>query len=79
MFQRIKNLKAHKEIELVVSVSNLKKLEKDTINQKFQLVPLIDPTQEKNSAYLTGIKNELFNKLSRIKDSIENIEYLQHR
>lgn len=59
----VQNLKAHKEIELVVSVSNLKKLEKDTINQKFQLVPLIDPAQEKNSAYLTGIKKELFNDL----------------
>jgi hypothetical protein len=59
----VQNLKAHKEIELVVSVSNLKKLEKDTINQNFQLVPLIDPAQEKNSAYLTGIKKELFNDL----------------
>ncbi|MEO0038838.1 MAG: hypothetical protein RIQ59_2049 [Bacteroidota bacterium] len=59
----VQNLKAHKEIELVVSVSNLKKLEKDTINQKFQLVPLIDPAQEKNSAYLTEIKNQLFNDL----------------
>ena len=59
----VQSLKTHKEIELVVSVSNLKKLEKDTINQKFQLVPLINPAQEKNSAYLTGIKNELFNDL----------------
>ncbi|WP_353082861.1 MMPL family transporter [Flavobacterium sp.] len=59
----VQNLKAHKEIELVVSISNLKKLEKDTINQKFQLVPLINPAQENNSAYLTGIKNELFNDL----------------
>lgn len=59
----VQSLKTHKEIELVVSVSNLKKLEKDTINQKFQLVPLINPAQEKNSAYLTGIKNQLFNDL----------------
>ena len=59
----VQNLKAHKEIELVVSISNLKKLEKDTINQKFQLVPLINPVQENNSTYLTGIKNELFNNL----------------
>ena len=59
----VQNLKAHKEIELVVSISNLKKLEKDTINQKFQLVPLINPAQENNSTYLTGIKNELFNNL----------------
>ena len=59
----VQKLKAHKEIELVVSISNLKKLEKDTINQKFQLVPLINPAQENNSTYLTGIKNELFNNL----------------
>jgi predicted RND superfamily exporter protein len=59
----MQQLKAHKEIELVVSISNLKKLEKDTINQKFQLVPLIDPSQEKNNTYLKGIKNQLFNEL----------------
>lgn len=59
----MQQLKAHKEIELVVSISNLKKLEKDTINQKFQLVPLIDPSQEKNITYLKGIKNQLFNEL----------------
>ncbi len=61
--QMMQQLKAHKEIELVVSISNLKKLEKDTVNQKFQLVPLIDPAQVKNSAYLKGIKNQLFNEL----------------
>jgi predicted RND superfamily exporter protein len=59
----MQQLKAHKEIELVVSISNLKKLEKDTVNQKFQLVPLIDTAQVKNSAYLKGIKNQLFNEL----------------
>lgn len=59
----MQQLKAHKEIELVVSISNLKKLEKDTVNQKFQLVPLIDPSQEKNNTYLKGIKNQLFNEL----------------
>ncbi len=59
----MQQLKAHKEIELVVSISNLKKLEKDTINQKFQLVPLIDPSQEKNNTYIKGIKNQLFNEL----------------
>lgn len=61
--QMMQQLKAHKEIELVVSISNLKKLEKDTVNQKFQLAPLIDPAQVKNSAYLKGIKNQLFNEL----------------
>ena len=57
------SLKSHKEIELVVSVNNLKKLQKDTINEKFQLVPLIDSTQIKNASYLKGIKKQLFNDL----------------
>ncbi len=61
--QMMSSLKKHKEIELIVSVNNLKKLEKDTVNEKFKLVPLIDQTQIKNQAYLTSIKKQLFNDL----------------
>ncbi len=57
------SLKSHKEIELVVSVSNLKKLQKDTINEKFQLVPLINSAHVNDSNYLAGIKKQLFNDL----------------
>ncbi len=57
------NLKSHKEIELVISVNDLKKLQKDTIAQKFDLVPLIDQSKTQNQAYLTSIKSELFNNL----------------
>lgn len=57
----LKNSKA--EVELVVSVNDLKKLEKDTIAQKFEMVPLIDPSQTNDKAYLEKIKNELFNNL----------------
>ena len=59
----IYSLKSHKEIELVVSISNLKKLQKDTINEKFQLVPLIDSTKLNNSVYLKDIRKQLFNDL----------------
>ena len=59
----IHSLKSHKEIELVVSISNLKKLQKDTINEKFQLVPLIDSTKLNNSVYLKDIRKQLFNDL----------------
>ena len=56
-------LKLSKNVELVVSISDLKKLQKDTLAQKFELVPLIDQDQIKNQAYLNNIKTELFNNL----------------
>ena len=56
-------LKSAKEVELVVSLNDLKKLQKDTIAQKFQLIPLINPAKTKDLAYLQKIKFELFNNL----------------
>jgi predicted RND superfamily exporter protein len=56
-------LKLSKSVELVVSVSDLKKLQKDTLAQKFELVPLIDTNKIKSQAYLQKIKSELFNNL----------------
>lgn len=56
-------LKKANEVELVVSLNDLKKLQKDTLAEKFQLVPLIDQNQIVNEAYLKNIKNELFNNL----------------
>ena len=57
------SLKSAKEVELVVSLNDLKKLQKDTIAQKFQLVPLIDSSKTNDLAYLQKIKYELFNNL----------------
>ena len=51
------------EVELIVSVNDLKILQKDTISQKFELVPLIEQSQTKNTVYLQKIKYELFNNL----------------
>ena len=56
-------LKNSKEVELVVSLNDLKKLQKDTLAEKFDLVPLIDQNQTVNPAYLQKIKLELFNNL----------------
>jgi uncharacterized protein len=57
------NLKSHKEIELVVSVNDLKKLQKDTVAEKFELIPLIDNNKTQDQTYLTSIKKELFTNL----------------
>ena len=56
-------LKSCKEIDLVVSISDLKKLEKDTIQQKFKLTPFFDKNKVTNAAYLQQLKSELFNNL----------------
>ncbi|MDI1256992.1 MAG: MMPL family transporter [Flavobacterium sp.] len=56
-------LKSAKEVELVVSINDLKTLQKDTINEKFELVPFIDAKQTVNADYLKQKKNELFKKL----------------
>ena len=56
-------LKNSKEIELVVSLNDLKKLQKDSLAEKFELVPFINQNQTVNPAYLQKIKFELFNNL----------------
>ncbi len=56
-------LKKSKEVELVVAINDLKKLQKDTIAEKFELVSLIDQKQTSNGAYLQKIKLELFTNL----------------
>lgn len=56
-------LKNSKGVELVVSLNDLKKLQKDTLAEKFELVPLINQNLTVNPAYLQKIKLELFNNL----------------
>ena len=55
--------KSQKEIDLVVSVSDLKKLQKNEIEQRFDLVPFVDQNKIANQTYLDGIKNDLFTKM----------------
>ena len=57
------SLKKAKEVDLVVSLNDLKKLEKDTIAQKFRLVSFIDSTQTNRLEYLKEVKTTLFERL----------------
>ena len=57
------NLKSHKEVELVISLNDLKKLQKNDTLEKFELVPLIDQKRTGNAKYLAEIKHQLFNDL----------------
>lgn len=56
-------LKNTNEVELVVSLNDLKKLQKDTISEKFELTSLVDQSKTKDVDYLEKIKSELFNNL----------------
>lgn len=54
------DFKNQKEIDLVVSVSDLKKLQKNEQKQTFELVPFVDQTKISDTNYLTSVKTDLF-------------------
>jgi predicted RND superfamily exporter protein len=57
------SLKEEKAVDLVISINDLKKLQKNDSLQKFELVPFVDQTQTTDKVYLEKIKKELFNDL----------------
>lgn len=56
-------LKEDKAIDLVISINDLKKLQKNDLLQKFELVSFVNESKTTNQAYLNKIKKELFNDL----------------
>lgn len=57
------SLKKSKEVDLVVSLNDLKKLEKDTVNEKFVLTPFIDQNKTIDPTYLKKVQYDLFHNL----------------
>jgi uncharacterized protein len=57
------DLKNDKAIDLVVSINDLKKIQKNDAIQSFELVPFVNQDKAVNKEYLTEIKSELFNKM----------------
>lgn len=57
------DFKNQKEIDLVVSISDLKKLQKNESKETFELAPFIDQNKISNKEYLTSAKSELFQKM----------------
>ncbi|WP_304197675.1 RND family transporter [Flavobacterium alvei] len=57
------SLKDDKAVDLVISINDLKKLQKNESLQKFELVPFVDQSKTKDNKYLEKIKKELFNDL----------------
>jgi uncharacterized protein len=59
----INKMESNKEVDLIISINNLKKLVKNDTLQTFQLAPLVNPDKVNNAVYLEKIKQELLNKL----------------
>ena len=56
-------LKEDKAIDLVISINDLKKLQKNDSLKKFELVSFVDQSKTTDKAYLEKIQKELFNDL----------------
>ena len=56
-------LKDDKAVDLIISINDLKKLQKNEALQKFELVPFADPSKITDKGYLEKLKKELFNDL----------------
>ena len=50
------------EVDLIVSIDNIKKLQKNDSLQSFEMVPFIDHKKSKDANYLLAAKKELFTK-----------------
>jgi predicted RND superfamily exporter protein len=57
------SLKEDKAVDLVFSINDLKKLQKNEALEKFELVPFVNQNETKDLVYLEKIKKELFNDL----------------
>jgi predicted RND superfamily exporter protein len=56
-------LKKNKEVELIISLNDLKKLQKNDSISAFEVTNLIDPSKTSDSAYLKEKKNELLSQM----------------
>nr|MBP6759084.1 MMPL family transporter [Flavobacterium sp.] len=57
------SLKEDKAVDLVISINDLKKLQKNESLEQFELVPFVDQNKTTDKTYLEKIKKELFNDL----------------
>ncbi len=57
------SLKNDQDVDLIISINDLKKLQKNESLEQFELVPFVDQSKTTDKAYLEKIKKELFNDL----------------
>ena len=57
------NIENQKEVDLVISIHNLKTLSKNEVKETFELSPLVDQNKINNIEYLSGLKSKLLHNL----------------
>jgi len=57
------DLKNDKQVELVVSINDLKKIKKNETKESFELIPFVNPVKTLDQKYLSEIKTDLFEKM----------------
>lgn len=57
------SLKEDKAVDLIISINDLKKLQKNEALEQFELVPFVNQNETTDPIYLEKIKKELFNDL----------------
>ncbi len=68
----MQELQLQKEVELVLSVGNIKNLEKNNSLQTFELKPFINSDKISDAQYLTTAKKDLFERLPFYEDLLYN-------
>ncbi|OCB77370.1 efflux RND transporter permease subunit [Flavobacterium crassostreae] len=58
--QLMTSIKAQKEVDVVVSIHDLKQLQKNDSLQSFEAVSFVDPTKTNSQDYLNSLRKELF-------------------
>lgn len=61
--EMMQSINKHKEVDLVISVDNLKTLTKNDTVQSFQLTNLVNTNKIQDAKYLQEVRNELLNNL----------------
>ncbi|HKX87411.1 MAG TPA: MMPL family transporter, partial [Flavobacterium sp.] len=61
--EMMQSINKHKEVDLVISVDNLKTLTKNDTVQSFQLTNLVNTNKIQDEKYLQEVRNELLNNL----------------
>lgn len=59
----MQKIQSYSEVELVLSVSNLKKITKNEVTQSFELAPVLNQNKITSAEYLTQLKNQILTQM----------------
>ncbi|MBF0693780.1 MAG: MMPL family transporter [Flavobacterium sp.] len=70
----MESIKSHEEVDLVISIDDLRKLQKNDSLETFELVPFLDPESKTNQEALSKARRDLFTNLPFYEGLLFNTE-----